>query len=155
MEEFFPEWRYRTSPPKACIPEVAFFPLKYAGSRKRDEKVLVVDDSGVMRKNYSPEGSTVCGSMSASKPLTAWRHSRNLASGEGFDLDRHDWNMPNIERARTDPSRSRADTKPRFIDDHNRIENPSLVAIRGGVNGYLVKRSTRKTLQIKLERVLP
>lgn len=118
-------------------------------------KVLLVDDSGVMRKIIARGLS----SLWVDEVVEAADGVEGLAKfgdGVGFDLILTDWNMPNMNGLEFIQSIRGAGHKlPIMMITTESEKSQVLLAIQAGVNDYLVKPFDQDMLQMKLERVLP
>ena len=118
-------------------------------------KVLLVDDSGVMRKIIARGLS----SLWVDEVVEAADGVEALAKfgdGVGFDLILTDWNMPNMNGLELIQSIRGAGHKlPIMMITTESEKSQVLLAIQAGVNDYLVKPFDQDMLQMKLERVLP
>jgi two-component system chemotaxis response regulator CheY len=118
-------------------------------------KVLLVDDSGVMRKIIARGLNSlwVDEVVEAADGVDALA---KFGDGEGFDLIVTDWNMPNmnglelIQKIRGDGHKL-----PIMMITTEAEKSQVLLAIQAGVNDYLVKPFDQEMLQMKLGRVLP
>ncbi len=118
-------------------------------------KVLLVDDSGVMRKIiarglHSLWIDEVVEAGDGAEALKAF------GDGEGFDLVLTDWNMPNmngLELVRA--IREAGHRLPIMMITTETEKTQVLKAIQAGINDYLVKPFDQEMLQTKLQRVLP
>jgi len=118
-------------------------------------KVLLVDDSGVMRKIIARALSSlwideVVEAGDGVEALDAF------GDGEGFDLVLTDWNMPNMNGLELVQAIRAKGTKIPIMMITTETEKTQVVkAIQAGVNDYLVKPFDQDMLQMKLRRVLP
>lgn len=118
-------------------------------------KVLLVDDSGVMRKIIARGLSSlwVDEVVEAADGVEALE---KFGDGVGFDLILTDWNMPNMNGLELIQSIRGAGHKlPIMMITTESEKSQVLLAIQAGVNDYLVKPFDQDMLQMKLERVLP
>ena len=114
-------------------------------------KVLVVDDSGTMRKiiirSLNAEGFTdVVEAADGNEGLAAFQ------SGS-FDLVMTDWNMPNktgIELTRD--IRATGSTVPIYMITTEGEKSRVLEAIQAGITDFLVKPFTAEALREKLQK---
>jgi len=118
-------------------------------------KVLLVDDSGVMRK-------IIARSLNAlwiDDVVEAGDGVEALAAfgdGSGFDLVLTDWNMPNMNGIELVTAiRGSGNKIPIMMITTETEKEQVLKAIQAGVNDYLVKPFDQEMLTLKLERVLP
>ena len=118
-------------------------------------KVLLVDDSGVMRKIIARG----LNSLWVQEVVEAGDGVEALAAfgdGSGFDLVLTDWNMPNMNGLElVQAIRGAGHTLPIMMITTETEKAQVLKAIQAGVNDYLVKPFDQDMLQLKLERVLP
>ncbi len=118
-------------------------------------KVLLVDDSGVMRKIIARG----LNSLWIDQVVEAADGVEALAAfgdGEGFDLVLTDWNMPNMNGLElVQAIRGAGHRLPIMMVTTETEKTQVLKAIQAGVNDYLVKPFDQEMLQLKLERVLP
>lgn len=118
-------------------------------------KVLLVDDSGVMRKIiarglHSLWIDEVIEAGDGVEALEAF------GDGEGFDLVLTDWNMPNMNGLElVQAIRGAGHRLPIMMITTETEKSQVLKAIQTGVNDYLVKPFDQEMLQTKLQRVLP
>lgn len=118
-------------------------------------KVLVVDDSGVMRKIiarglHSLWIDEVVEAADGAEALAAF------GDGSGIDLVLTDWNMPNMSGLELVTAiRGTGSQVPIMMITTETEKSQVLKAIQAGVNDYLVKPFDQEMLQTKLERVLP
>ncbi len=113
------------------------------------DKVLVVDDSGTMRKiiiralNASGFSETV-EAADGNEGLQAF-------SRDSFKLVMTDWNMPNKNGIElTSEIRATGSTVPIFMVTTEGEKGRVLEAIKAGITDYLVKPFTADVLQEKL-----
>jgi two-component system chemotaxis response regulator CheY len=120
-----------------------------------DMRVLVVDDSGVMRKIISralgelgindveeaADGQLALDMMTASAP---------------FDLLITDWNMPVMNGLELVQSlRGSGCATPIIMVTTKSEKEAVLQAIQAGVNDYVIKPFERDMLRLKIERLVP
>jgi len=118
-------------------------------------KVLLVDDSGVMRKIIA-RGLNSLWVDEVVEAADGVEALAKFGDGEGFDLIVTDWNMPNMNGLELIQAvRGAGHKTPIMMITTESEKSQVLLAIRAGVNDYLVKPFDQETLQIKLERVLP
>ena len=120
----------------------------------KDMKILVVDDFSTMRriiKNLLSElGFTNMSEADDGK--TAWPMLQN----GGFDFLVTDWNMPGmtglelLKQVRADDSLK---TLPVLLVTAESKREQIVEAAQAGVNGYIVKPFTAKTLKEKIDRI--
>ncbi len=117
-------------------------------------RVLVVDDSGVMRKIVI-RGLDSCGVttiLEAADGKEAW----DLFQAHTFDMVLTDWNMPNMNGLElVQAIRAEGHKVPIMMITTETEKSQVLAAIQAGVNDYLVKPFDQETLQVKIGRVLP
>lgn len=117
-------------------------------------RVLVVDDSGVMRKIII-RGLNSCGVtniLEAADGKEAW----DLFQAHTFDLILTDWNMPNmsgLELLKT--IRGTGADLPIIMVTTEGEKGKVIEAIQAGVTDYLCKPFEQEDLQGKLERYVP
>ncbi len=115
-------------------------------------KVLVVDDSGVMRKiiTVALNSCQVTDVLEAGDGKQAWK----IFQKHKFDLIVSDWNMPNmtgIELLRT----VRGSVLPSISAGTTEAEKSRVLeAIEAQVSDYLVKPFERDDLRTKLEKLI-
>ncbi len=118
-------------------------------------KVLLVDDSGVMRKIIARSLNalwidTVIEAADGLEALEAF------GDGEGFDLILTDWNMPRMNGLElVQAIRAAGHKLPIMMVTTETEKDQVLKAIQAGVNDYLVKPFDQEMLTMKLERVAP
>ncbi|TWT79103.1 hypothetical protein CA13_05000 [Planctomycetes bacterium CA13] len=118
-------------------------------------KVLLVDDSGVMRKIIARSLSSlwIDEVVEAGDGVEALKA---FGDGNGFDLVLTDWNMPNMNGLELVQAIRSAGHKVPIMMITTETEKTQVVkAIQAGVNDYLVKPFDQDMLQMKLTRVLP
>jgi two-component system, chemotaxis family, chemotaxis protein CheY len=118
-------------------------------------KVLLVDDSGVMRKIIA----RALHSLWVEDVVEAGDGLEALAAfgnGEGFDLILTDWNMPNMNGLELVTAvRAAGHQLPIMMVTTEGERGQVIKAIEAGVNDYLVKPFDNETLTRKLERLIP
>ncbi|TWT91599.1 response regulator [Neorhodopirellula pilleata] len=118
-------------------------------------KVLLVDDSGVMRKIIA-RGLNSLWVDEVVEAADGVEALEKFGDGVGFDLILTDWNMPNMNGLELIQSIRGAGHKlPIMMITTESEKSQVLLAIQAGVNDYLVKPFDQDMLQMKLERVLP
>lgn len=118
-------------------------------------KVLLVDDSGVMRKIIARSLNSlwIDEVIEAADGVEALEVFKD---GEGFDLVLTDWNMPRMNGLELVEKIRAAGHKVPIMMVTTETEKEQVVkAIQAGVNDYLVKPFDQDMLTMKLERVLP
>lgn len=118
-------------------------------------KVLLVDDSGVMRKIIarSLNALWIDDVVEAGDGVEALEA---FGDGSGFDLVLTDWNMPNMNGIELVTAiRGSGNKIPIMMITTETEKEQVLKAIQAGVNDYLVKPFDQEMLTLKLERVLP
>jgi len=118
-------------------------------------KVLLVDDSGVMRKIISRalHALWIEDVVEAADGMEALE---TFGDGEGFDLIVTDWNMPNMNGLDfVTAVRAAGHRLPIIMITTETEKGQVIAAIQAGVNDYLVKPFDRESLMAKLERVCP
>jgi len=118
-------------------------------------KVLLVDDSGVMRKIIA-RGLNSLWVDEVVEAADGVEALEKFGDGVGFDLILTDWNMPNMNGLELIQSiRGAGHKHPIMMITTESEKSQVLLAIQAGVNDYLVKPFDQDMLQMKLERVLP
>lgn len=118
-------------------------------------KVLLVDDSGVMRKIIarSLHALWVDEVVEAADGVEALAI---FGDGTGFDLVLTDWNMPEMNGLElVQAIRGAGHKVPIMMITTETEKEQVLKAIQAGVNDYLVKPFDKDMLTMKLERVAP
>ncbi len=118
-------------------------------------KVLLVDDSGVMRKIIvrALNALWIQDIVEASDGVEA---VAAFGDGEGFDLVLTDWNMPNMNGLELVTAlRAAGHTLPIIMITTETEKGQVLKAIQAGISDYLVKPFDQETLMAKLEKHLP
>jgi two-component system, chemotaxis family, chemotaxis protein CheY len=118
-------------------------------------KVLLVDDSGVMRTIIARglRSLFIDDVVEAADGVEALA---KFGDGEGFGLVVTDWNMPNMNGLELVRSiRGAGHELPIMMVTTETDKSKVLKAIQAGVNDYLVKPFDQELLQMKLNRVLP
>lgn len=116
-------------------------------------KVLVVDDSGVMRKIIlralnALEINDVVEAVDGADGLQKFNE-------EAFDLVLSDWNMPNMNGLEMLKAiRATGSKVPLIMVTTEAEQGRVLEAIQSGANNYLVKPFEQETLMQKLEQYL-
>jgi len=118
-------------------------------------KVLLVDDSGVMRKIIA----RALHALWIEDVVEAADGVEALAvfgDGEGFDMVLTDWNMPNMNGLELVTAIRGAGHKLPIIMVTTETEKGQVLkAIQAGINDYLVKPFDQEALIGKLEKHLP
>jgi len=118
-------------------------------------KVLLVDDSGVMRKIIA----RALHALWIEDVIEAADGVEALAKfGDDvvFDLVLTDWNMPNMNGLElTTAIRAAGHKMPIIMVTTETEKGQVLKAIQAGINDYLVKPFDQETLMKKLEKALP
>lgn len=118
-------------------------------------KVLLVDDSGVMRKIIA-RGLHSLWIDEVVEAGDGVEGLKAFGDGEGFDLVLTDWNMPNMNGLDLVRAiRGAGHQLPIMMITTETEKSQVLSAIQAGVNDYLVKPFDQEMLQTKLQRVLP
>ncbi|MEM1226939.1 MAG: response regulator [Planctomycetota bacterium] len=118
-------------------------------------KVLLVDDSGVMRKIIA-RGLNSLWVDEVIEAADGVEALEKFGDGSDFDLVLTDWNMPNMNGLELIQSiRGQGHKLPIMMITTESEKSQVLLAIQAGVNDYLVKPFDQDMLQMKLERVLP
>jgi two-component system chemotaxis response regulator CheY len=118
-------------------------------------KVLLAEDSGVMRKIIARglHSLWVENVVEAADGAIALE---KFQQANGFDLVLTDWNMPNMNGLElVNAIRGTGSKVPIMMITTEAEKGRVLEAIQAGVNDYLVKPFDQSQLQAKLERVLP
>jgi two-component system chemotaxis response regulator CheY len=116
-------------------------------------KVLVVDDSGVMRKIIARSLSAL-GVESIEEASDGKDALETFGDGSGFDLVITDWNMPEMDGLElTKALRGQGATLPIMMVTTEAEKESVLQAIQAGVNDYLVKPFDNEMLKVKLNRL--
>ncbi|MEO9593159.1 response regulator [Rhodopirellula bahusiensis] len=118
-------------------------------------KVLLAEDSGVMRKIIARglHSLWVDNVVEAADGAIALN---KFQQGNDFDLVLTDWNMPNMNGLElVNAIRGTGSKVPIMMITTEAEKVRVLEAIQAGVNDYLVKPFDQSQLQTKLERVLP
>ncbi|GAB5407243.1 MAG: chemotaxis response regulator CheY [Aureliella sp.] len=117
-------------------------------------RVLVVDDSGVMRKIIT-RGLNACGvrsTVEAADGQLGWEAFQQ----QQFDLVLTDWNMPNMSGLEfLKAIRASGSSVPVIMVTTEGEKTKVIEAIQAGVTDYLCKPFELEELQIKLERYVP
>ncbi|MEM9368342.1 MAG: response regulator [Planctomycetota bacterium] len=118
-------------------------------------KVLLVDDSGVMRKIIA-RGLNSLWVDEVVEAADGVEALEVFGDGSDIDLVLTDWNMPNMNGLELIKSIRGAGHKvPIMMITTESEKSQVLTAIQAGVNDYLVKPFDQEMLTMKLERVLP
>ncbi|EMI40700.1 response regulator [Rhodopirellula sp. SWK7] len=118
-------------------------------------KVLLVDDSGVMRKIIA-RGLNSLWVDEVVEAADGVEALSKFGDGDGFDMILTDWNMPNMNGLEfVKAVRNDGHKLPIMMITTETEKSQVLLAIQAGVNDYLVKPFDQETLQKKLERVIP
>ncbi len=118
-------------------------------------KVLLVDDSGVMRKIIA-RGLNSLWIEEVVEAGDGIEALEKFGDGEGFNLVLTDWNMPRMNGLElVQALRAAGHRIPIMMITTETEKDQVLKAIQAGVNDYLVKPFDQDMLTMKLERVLP
>ncbi|MEM6688038.1 MAG: response regulator [Planctomycetota bacterium] len=118
-------------------------------------KVLLAEDSGVMRKIIARSLASlwvdeVVEAEDGQLALTAFQESGP------FDLVLTDWNMPNMNGLELIQAiRATGSKVPIMMVTTEAEKEKVLQALQAGVNDYLVKPFDQEMLRMKLQRVMP
>lgn len=118
-------------------------------------KVLLADDSGVMRKIIARSLNSlwIDDVVEAADGAEALE---KFGDGTGIDLVLTDWNMPVMNGLElVQAIRGAGHKVPIMMITTETEKEQVLKAIQAGVNDYLVKPFDQEMLTLKLERVLP
>lgn len=116
--------------------------------------VLVVDDSGVMRKIIARSLASV-GITEIQEAGDGREALATFGDGSGFDLVITDWNMPEMNGLElTQAIRSSGSKVPVMMVTTESEKDSVLKAIQAGVNDYLVKPFDNEMLRLKLNRLV-
>lgn len=118
-------------------------------------KVLLAEDSGVMRKIIARGLSSlwVDDIVEAVDGAEALKH---FEAQSDFDLVLTDWNMPNMSGLELIKAiRATGSTIPIMMITTEAEKGKVIEAIQAGVNDYMVKPFDQDMLQMKLNRVIP
>jgi two-component system chemotaxis response regulator CheY len=120
-----------------------------------DMRVLVVDDSGVMRKIISRALGEL--GINDVEEAADGQIALDLINASGpFDLLITDWNMPVMNGLELVQSlRSSGCTIPIIMVTTKSEKESVLQAIQAGVNDYVIKPFERDMLRLKIERLVP
>ena len=121
----------------------------------KNMKVLLADDSGVMRKIIARalHSLWIDEVVEAGDGVEALQ---KFGDGSGFDLVLTDWNMPNMNGLELVQAIRGAGHKLPIMMITTETEKSQVIkAIQAGVNDYLVKPFDQDMLTAKLERVIP
>ena len=114
-------------------------------------KVLVADDSGVMRKIII-RALNACGvneTVEARDGKDGW----NAFQADSFDFDHTDWNMPEMTGLEfLKAIRGSGSTVPVIMVTTEGEKGKVIEAIQAGVTDYLCKPFEREDLQSKLDK---
>ena len=116
-----------------------------------DVKVLVVDDSGVMRKIIirSLFACGVSDTVEAADGEIAWSEFQD----EEFDLVMTDWNMPNVTGLELlQRIRQSGSAVPVIMITTEGERDKVVQAIQAGVTDYLCKPFEKEELQAKIDK---
>lgn len=117
-------------------------------------KVLVVDDSGVMRKIIVRSLNSV--GVTDIVEAADGQSGFELFQAQQFDLVLTDWNMPvrsGLELV-TD-IRSTGSKTPIMMITTEAQKNQILAAVQAGVTDYLIKPFEKEALRAKLDKYVP
>ena len=116
--------------------------------------VLVVDDSGVMRKIIARSLGAL-GVSGISEAGDGREALEVFGDGSGFDLVITDWNMPEMNGLElTQQIRSGGSNVPVMMVTTESEKESVMQAIQAGVNDYLVKPFDGEMLKAKLNRLV-
>ncbi len=118
-------------------------------------KVLLVDDSGVMRKIIA-RALNALWIQDVVEAADGVEAVAAFGDGEGFDMVLTDWNMPNMNGLELVTAlRGAGHTLPIIMITTETEKGQVLKAIQAGISDYLVKPFDQETLMGKLEKHLP
>jgi two-component system chemotaxis response regulator CheY len=116
--------------------------------------VLVVDDSGVMRKIIA-RSLAALGINDIEEAGDGREALEVFGDGSAFDLVITDWNMPEMNGLElTKQIRSGGSKVPVMMVTTESEKESVLKAIQAGVNDYLVKPFDNEMLKLKLNRLI-
>jgi len=118
-------------------------------------KVLIVDDSGVMRRVLGRELVAVGFQQENLSEAADGEESLKMVAENTYDLITMDWNMPNllgIDAVRE--MRARGITTPILMVTTEAEKSNVVTAIQAGANNYLIKPFTKDDLQDKVKQLL-
>ena len=117
-------------------------------------KVLVVDDSGVMRKIIA-RSLAALGVNEIDEAGDGRQALEVFGDGSGYDIVITDWNMPEMNGLElTTQIRSAGSKVPIMMVTTESEKDSVLKAIQAGVNDYLVKPFDNEMLKLKLNRLI-
>lgn len=122
--------------------------------KRSEQRVLVVDDFSTMRriiKNLLKENGFIK-IEEADDGSTAWK----LIQSSQYDFIVSDWNMPimtGIELLKNVRSRKTGQRTPFLLVTAEQKRSQILEAAEAGVDGYIVKPFTGKTLNEKIKKI--
>ena len=120
-----------------------------------DIKILIVDDSPTMRRILV--NTVIKAGYPSVKEAEDGRDALAKMMAGKFDLLMTDWNMPNmnglelVEAVRSDPNLK--DIPILMVTTRNMKED-IVMAIKSGVNGYIVQPFDAKTLNAKINEII-
>lgn len=118
-------------------------------------KVLIVDDSGVMRRVLGRELVAVGFVTENLSEAADGEEALTMVAESTYDLITMDWNMPNllgIDAVRE--IRARGITTPILMVTTEAEKSNVVTAIQAGANNYLIKPFTKDDLQEKVKQLL-
>jgi two-component system chemotaxis response regulator CheY len=122
---------------------------------EKDMRVLVVDDSGVMRKIISRALGEL-GINDVEEAADGQLALDAIAASGPFDLLITDWNMPVMNGLELVQSLRGSGCAIPIIMVTTKSEKESVLqAIQAGVNDYVIKPFERDMLRLKIERLVP
>jgi len=120
-----------------------------------DLKILIVDDSPTMRRILI--NTVIKAGYSNIKEAVDGRDALAIMMAGEFDLLMTDWNMPNMSGLElVGAVRADANFKgiPILMVTTRNMKEDIIIAIKSGVNGYIVKPFDAKTLNAKINEIM-
>lgn len=123
-----------------------------------NKKILIVEDSSTMRRIVTKAlielGVNENGIIAAVDGVDGLK---KMDASNGFDLILTDWNMPNmdgLELVNNLRKMPKSDSTPIVMITTEDCKDDVLLALKSGVNNYIVKPFNLETLTRKLEPIL-